>query len=104
VNYYIIKESADYADEFNVEGFGIYESSLNEEELLLKIIENFPYSGEIYFGTNEWIEITNEEELSDAIYIEEISEQEYNTIFKIFEGNSGGMTPINDRIYEIICN
>lgn len=95
MKYFLVKESGNYADEFDIEGFKLFES--DSEEDLKKIIlnkikedyldeddEELIFPMEFGFGTNEAVEINSESELWDGLNITEISETEYTILLKLF--------------------
>lgn len=100
MNYFLIKEDDNYADEFDIEGFKIEKSKLSIEDykknLLLEVLMErgdydeddneipgkFPL--EFYFGTNEAIEIRDEKDFWRVVSVEPISKAEYDTLKKLF--------------------
>ena len=59
MKYFIVQETSDYADEFDIEGFKLYQGD-SEKEIQLKVLDQFKnYEGiieyplNLYFGTNE---------------------------------------------------
>lgn len=84
--YFLVKEDQDYSDEFNLQGFIIYESE-NIDTLKAKLpqladIEGFPTTK--YFGSNEMVEIEDEDQFWEALEIQEITEEEFNMLLKLF--------------------
>lgn len=92
MNYYMLTWQANWADEMNVNGFII----LNEKEYE-KFIENSKKASksrnsfEIGVGSNEDIYYENIDELFDSIFIEKITEEEYE-VFKNHDLISFGET------------
>lgn len=80
---YLVKMSADWADEFQCEQFKLF-TSLEEAEKRVAHLESI--KGEVYFGTNESFE---GEELMGAFEIVEITEQEAAAILRTL-GNKFG--------------
>jgi len=93
---YLVIEEDNYADEFDISGFRLYEAE-SEEELKKRILDDFfgnyiedeedeedlqatEFPINVYFGTNECIEIEDEEEFFRGLRIEEISYFEYTAI------------------------
>lgn len=95
MNYYIIKTNANYADEFDIEGFTLKQSELDLKDFKNEYYKNIEeeYGGypiESYFGTNESIEIDNRKTLEEFVQIKKITEEEYNSINKVL-GSYFGM-------------
>lgn len=87
---YLIKYNDDYADEFDVSGFRIVENihSWNNE------IDNLSEDNKSYcFGSDEVIEYDSAEDFCNALKITKISDEQYDTIHKLF-GESYGHFPI----------
>jgi hypothetical protein len=82
---YLVKESSDWADEFDIEGFKIIEAE-SEEKVEEKLIDGRKFPCELYFGTNEAQEYETKEELLNDVEIVEISEEEVK-VFEKFFGN-----------------
>lgn len=96
MDYYLLKTSEWYADEFRTRGFLV----LNEEEhkQFQELEEKIkPYKDEemdIYFGTNEYICNTIEEHLK-AINVYKITETEAKTIVNNIAKDYGLFTPLD---------
>ena len=94
--YTLIKFCKDWSDKFDVEGFAIYEGSVEEavdfvEHNIFALSEDF---GSYYFGTNEGWEAGERDWLDanqDHEYVP-ISEEQYYTIKKLF-GKAYGVFP-----------
>lgn len=87
---YLIEYDDNYADEFDVSGFRIVENihSWNNE------IDNLSENDYSYcFGSNEVIEYYSSEDFCNALRITKISDEQYDTILKLF-GESYGLFPI----------
>lgn len=100
----LITCECDYADEFDVEGFTVYkQSAWNEVVKELKSHrDKFPC--EWYFGSNEEIPFDTPEDVLSCCRVKEISEEEYNTIIKLFRNGSYGKLPflsLGDTDWEI---
>ncbi len=80
---FLVKETANWADEFDIEGFKIMEAN-NKEELEEKIINNKVFPCELYFGTNEWQDYNSKEQLLRDLEICEISDIEIKVFEKFF--------------------
>lgn len=102
MKYFLVKESGNYADEFDIQGFKIFEAE-SEEKVKEQIIsdrfdDDIPeYPLELYFGTNEAVEINSEQELWSMLDITEISKQDYDVLLRLFPSvnkNSFGLTGI----------
>lgn len=83
MNYVLVKFNFDYADEFDLNGFYVTTSEEFTSDMeYLKI--NFKPNIEKYFGTNESIIIESIKEIENAYSITSITEEEYNTLKKLF--------------------
>ena len=99
MKYYIVKIDVDYADEFDVQGFELIKSELDQKSFKKQYyddIEMFAdgedediYPIEGFFGTNENIRFENRKELEEGITIKEITEEEYKVIKKVLGNNYG---------------
>lgn len=85
---FLVKEDSDWADEFGLQGFKLITAG-NKEEAIEKIIKNctgedeeFPI--ELYFGTNEFQEYANKEDLLYDLSIQEITEDDANVLLRLF--------------------
>ena len=85
MNNFLVKESADYADEFNCEGFKIIKGE-SKENVIDGLIENqggdFPM--ECCFGTNESLQFDNKNEFIQALNIIQITDEEVTILKKLF--------------------
>lgn len=74
-----------YADEFNIYGFKVmYERDfLKMMDRTRDIIEGNS-STEYYFGTNEYVQYSSFEEYENALTIKEITQDEADTLLKLF--------------------
>ena len=93
MKHYLIIENSNYADEFDLQGFVIKDAE-SEEALKKQILEgvledegDFPI--EKYFGTNEYTEISDENELWSMLSIYEINEKEYKILLKLLGPHFG---------------
>lgn len=96
--FYLLKFQQDYADEFDVYGFKIYnEEDYNKYLELTK--ENYLKREEtnhrkqkvvtISFGTNEEVEFYSLENYLKSFDLVEITEDEFNILNKLFDGSFG---------------
>jgi hypothetical protein len=106
MKYYLVTESGNYADEFNLEAMRLFEAE-SEKDLQNKILENLSdqiedsegeYSEEdkhlawpmeFYFGTNEAITYNSKEAILEDLTITEVSLEDYKVIEKLL-GTSFG--------------
>jgi hypothetical protein len=88
---YLVKFSSDWADEFDMNGFKVmseeefekYKTGMNNEE--------YPY--EAGFGTNEWFDYEDAEDVMNDLTIVEISVSEAEVLTKLFTDGSFGWIP-----------
>lgn len=90
---------ADYADEFDVEGFSI----LSEEQfnqMIKGAKKEIKENGflDVCFGTNESLIWENADDFKRDFKVKEITDQEEATIVKLFDGSSFG-TKVPASIY-----
>ena len=93
MKYFLIEQSCNYADEFDMEGFWVDEG-ITEQEVLDKILNNFieengDFPVESYFGSNEAMIFEDESEYLDTISIKEITKNDYDVIINILGGGYG---------------
>lgn len=88
--------SKDWADEFNVDGFRVYDSD-KLESLKQRINANSSANFEYYFGTNEGWDEEVGEFFKHSYEFKEISNLEAEVIKKCF-GNSFGVFPSLDSL------
>lgn len=96
---FLLKYEDNYADEFKVEGFTIYDSTYRH--IVQAIIANFKDlegSYEFYFGSNQWIEYKTFKSLFNRFEIIEIPFDEYTYLRKTF-GLEYGIIPDLREIY-----
>ncbi|QPB12213.1 hypothetical protein [Providencia phage PSTCR5] len=95
MKYALITVENNYADEFDVEGFGLFKGEELEQALkLLNSLEEVE-NQEIYFGTNEQIF------LHDTTFcVKELTEEEYRTIQSVL-GDSYGILDISSVLSRI---
>lgn len=83
----VIKFSADWADEFQVECFAVYENTTVQEQSD-RIQKRLASGGGYYFGTNEGFE---KGDLSiDNYTFNEITDEEYEVFAKVFSKSYTG--------------
>lgn len=87
----LIKYTADYADEFNVDGFW----ACSEEEFNhhLETAADADYPCERYFGINESIEYDSFEDYQATLNVVRINDEEFETLIKLFGRGSYGIFP-----------
>ena len=89
--YFLVRYSVDYADEFDVEGMKIfteaeYNSFLDNQSYAKDLEEKGEREVgewgmiELYFGTNEFLSFDSVDEVIKALEVQEITEQEFNTL------------------------
>lgn len=89
--YYLIKFDKDWADEFNVYGFQIFEQ-VEWDKLYKKLKKNKNKEVSFNFGTNEGWDEEPIQSFLDDIEIIEITEDEKNIIEKLM-GDEFGVFP-----------
>lgn len=91
--YYLVNFNKDWADEFSVHGFRIF-SREKWENLLKKLKENKnKHAGSWYFGTNEGWDGENIGYFLQDIEVVSITEEEKDTIERVFGENEFGHFP-----------
>jgi len=96
MKYYLIKQSACWADEFDTEGFCIKEAN-NKQEVLENLIHSkhkFPV--ERSFGTNESHTWETKEEYLETLEIEEIDINSYLVLKTLFGEEYGMFISLED--------
>lgn len=93
MKYFLIEQSCNWADEFDMNGFWLGESE-DEEELIKSILKDFleehgDFPVETYFGTNEAMEFENENDYLATLSIREITKNEFNVINNVLGGSYG---------------
>lgn len=83
MEYVFVKYSDNYADEFDVECVWVVRKEL-WQKWADNIRTNIKHEVEIYFGTNEYIEIEDGETVVNNCEVRDISEDEARTIAKYF--------------------
>jgi hypothetical protein len=83
----LIKQCIDYADEFDVYAFDVVPK--DEWEANKKRILELTYELEYYFGTNEELTFADGEDYLNQIVVSDISEEEAQTLDKLFDGEFG---------------
>lgn len=82
MQFYLVKFSADYADEFDVYGFCIMTEIEYKE--FMNDLKKVDWPSENYFGTNEAIECESYEDYMRSVTVTDISQSEYDTIKRCF--------------------
>ena len=90
---YLVTIEADYADEFYVSAYAIMKQ--NRKDIFEKNINGLTEAREIYFGTNESIEVTK-----DDYEIKEITDEEATMIANVV-GSEFGHTELIDTIFDL---
>lgn len=86
-NYLLITYNFDWADEFSVQGFGVY--SVEQWEKVKNHIKGLIKTHyEFGFGTNEYLTFENFAEWKRGIIEKEISDQEAQMLIKLFNLNN----------------
>jgi len=84
---YLITYSDNWADEMDIEGFGICESDskLNIDEYLSDFKHGFKIAGSFIYciGTNEEIEYDSFEDFKSKFTIKEITDEQYKVLYKL---------------------
>ncbi len=99
MKYYLVTESGNYADEFDIEGFALFKAESEQalKDNLWKSIssnheveerendyeeddKHLAWPMEFYFGTNEAITYNSKEEIFQELVISEITKSQYNII------------------------
>lgn len=89
MRYFLVKQSGNWADEFDTEGFHLFTET--EWEHYKAKVKKIRFSGrEFYFGTNEFMEWDSADDYLNELDVKEISELEYHTVLKLF-GDDYGM-------------
>lgn len=90
VEYVLVTLGADYADEFDVSHAwtmtkGDYDDAVKETK------KYFDENGEteIYFGTNEYINVSDFDDYMSNLSVENISKEDYETFNRMFGGSFG---------------
>ena len=89
----LIKFDANYADEFDVEGFVVMSASAWEEHKTMakEFFENGGHA-EQYFGTNEYVEFDSYEDYMSAIKTTELDETQYEVLETLFNEHRNAYT------------
>jgi hypothetical protein len=83
VDYVLVKFDDNWADEFDLEGFMIWEKEEWEQHKALALrCKNWPQ--ESYFGTNEWTEWQSAKQYLDCFTEVDLSPEEVLTMTKLF--------------------
>ena len=98
MSFYLLKFNADWADEFDVDGIVAFTSTELEKykEKLNSIFSELSKNDivEWYFGTNEFFEYENIDELWSDLDLTEITEVDYNIFIRLV-GKQTGYIPFN---------
>lgn len=89
MKYFIVKQNCDYADEFDVNGFALFEAESREALLAQLIPEGVEFPAEQYFGTNEAITFDDKNDYIRSLKIQEITNEEYKIVTKVVGSSYG---------------
>lgn len=104
--HYLMTFSKYYYSEFSVRGFSVIETFQDLDEIS-NTIRNYENPIEIYFGTNQYFEFENGEDIWNYIEVMRITDAAAKTIENLFDCSYGLLTPIdifNDIIDKMIEN
>jgi hypothetical protein len=87
MKHYLLRYDDNWADEFDVEGFRIYDQE--EYDDFKKRVKAAEYPQQMYFGTNEGIDVDSAKDYLDRIDVTEITEAEAKVLNKFFDGDYG---------------
>ena len=82
MKYYLLKYDDNYADEFDISGFRVYDEPGYDS--FKERVKSAKYPQERYFGTNEFVEFDSAKDYLKRIDISEISEIEAKVLMKLF--------------------
>lgn len=97
MKYFLIEQDNNYADEFDVQGFFTQEAESKEELLESLKPKGVSFPAEIYFGTNEEIRFSDMEDYMSSFDIREISENKYDMLDSLFDGEFGDVLLLEDE-------
>jgi hypothetical protein len=81
--YYLVKFKDNWADEMDLDGFRLM--TMNEWDEFVKNINSLKYFPfEVYFGTNEFIEYRNPEEILNRFQMTPLTADEHHTLKQLF--------------------
>ena len=80
----LIKQSGNYADEFDLEGFMVIPEKTWEE--IKEGWKEFEYPHNSYFGSNEFITFESPEDILDSFEVIELTTLEEAVLVKLFNG------------------
>lgn len=92
--HYLMKFSKYYSSEFSVEGFSVVETP-HELDNISITIRNYENPIEIYFGTNQYFEFENGEDIWNYIEVVRITDAAAKTIENLFDSSYGILTPFD---------
>jgi len=92
--YKLIKMTADYADEFDCKAFALMSDEAWEK--LEDRARSFDDDQEVYFGTNEYIEISSFRDWAARLNIADIADEEAITLERLFGDPS--TTTMHDKL------
>jgi len=92
----LVTQYCNYADEFNLQGFAIFDSEEEWEERKQEILAiEYPY--DCYFGTNESVCFENVEDVLSTLNVETITDEELDTLKRLLDINEFSLE------YGIVC-
>lgn len=95
----LVTWAANWADEMNLDGWFIVSKA--EWEKNYTILAKMPGRWSTYVGSNQEMQYDSRKEALDGYNVREISQQEIDTLQKLFGKDSMGKA---DRIYEHLCD
>jgi len=96
MKYFLITQSACWADEFDTEGFCIKEAESKEQALSTLLNPKHEFPAERYFGTNESHIFEDQDDYFDTFEIKEISYDDYNVLKRLFGRRYGMLVTLED--------
>lgn len=98
--YYLARYCTNYADEFDIKGFVAFtENEYKEFQTSQQKLKSLEEEGkfditdyEVGFGTNEYLTFDSVDEVINAIEVQPITEQEYNTLSNLNLTSFGELT------------
>ena len=98
--YYLVKFSKDWADEFNADGFSIYEKTI-WDDLYQKLKNNKDQEASFYFGTNEGWDDESIGDFLNSIKVTPITAEEKYVMQTLFGSNDYGIFPDFENMVDL---
>ena len=98
---YLARFSSNWADEMDLDGFMVLE---DKEPLIEAIKEALEEPQEIYWGTNEYTDYQNANQLLSEISFTEITDEEAKVLKKFFKYGAGCTTPLEKEFFQEIVD